>query len=81
MKQANKRAATQGQPCAAKQTNGGKCTTLHTARVDFFAAHVLTGLFAAQGREAFNVHPDTAGYYAKEIAHAVVRAMDDGGGL
>lgn len=66
-------------PCKDKPANPtcGKCTTLHSARVDLFAAHVLTGLFAASGREAFNVHPETAGYYAAEIACAVVRAIDE----
>lgn len=60
-----------------ESTNACKCTTTHAARVDLFAAHVLTGLYAAQGREAFDVHPSTAGYYAAEIACEVVRAIDE----
>lgn len=65
-------------PATGRASNAtSKNTTTHVARVDLFAAHVLTGLYAAQGREAFDVHPDTAGYYAAEIACAVVRAIDE----
>ena len=86
MNQANKRAATQGQPCAAKQTNGGKCTACAcetqaispplqgVRRIDYFAGIAMAGILASRPADAFELCDDGADL-ALACAHAA-RAME-----